>query len=326
MKKYRILLISFIILICLSACKNETENLQQEEILQEEVQEEAKSPISQESEQLPDEETLPEQSVEAEDEEPTQPAQVLDLSAYDLQYGQHEEFLKIYEQIQPVEQAENFEETWHRTDTASSLGADITITEQTAEGFSFVGDFYYYSHSGWMEGNALFVAPNVAVYEHINDWGEEIASEYLVFEKTAEGMKVYASAASADLGFGMNVSADGNYVNGEPSYTNATVFDDNFSEEVQAQMQTLLGETNYEECFKFPTEMGILTSTPATLEDGSSATYYDVFVPTMGGYEYQLLVCENGDLYFYSDANGIGFQTTVAGAIDFPAYELTEDN
>jgi len=154
---------------------------------------------------------------------------------------------------------------------------------------------------------------------------EETTSEYLVFEKTQEGLQIYASAASAELGFGMNVFAHGVYVQGEPVYTNATVFEDNFSAEVQAQMQTLLGETNYEEGFKFPTEAGILTSTPATLADGSSATYYDVFVPTMGGYEYQLLVCENGGIYFYSAANGIGFQTTVDGAGDFPEYELKQE-
>lgn len=284
MKKHRYLLVSLVILLCLSACQNA----------------------------------------------PQQPAeevgtQRMDISAYDLQYGQQEEFIKIYEQIQPVEQAESFEGTWYRTDTASSLGAELTITDQTVEGFAFVGDFYYYSHSGWMEGNAKFVAPNVAIFEYMNDWGEDIISEYLVFEKTPEGMKLYASAASADLGFGMNVFAEGSYVQGEPVYTNATVFDDNFTAEVQAQMQTLLGE-NYEEYFRFPVEMGILTSTSATLADGGSATYYDVFVPTMGGYAFQLLLCENGEVYFYSEADQIGWITNVDGAIDFPVYELAEGN
>ena len=324
MRKQIYLLASILVALSLSACQNVSGSAESQAIAQEDAQPQVSTEEPTDTEETTD-------TDEPSDTEANTPAaeenvQPLDLSGYDLQYGQREEFVKIYEQVQTVDQAENFEGTWHRTDTASSLGAELTITEQTVEGFSFVGDFWYYSHSGWMEGSALFVAPNVAVYEYINDWGEEITSEYLVFEKTAEGMKVYASAASADLGFGMNVFADGNYINGEPVYTNATVFDDNFSVEVQAQMQALLGEMNYEECFKFPTEMGILTSTPATLEDGSSATYYDVFVPTMGGYEYRLLVCENGAVYFYSDANGIGFQTTVAGAGDFPAYELAEDN
>ena len=330
MKKYRILFISFIILICLSACKNEAENVQPQEV----VQEETKPPVSTETEQEQEEETIPEEPVEEEVQLPEEPvaeevpqtAQALDLSAYDLQYGQHEEFLKIYDQRQPVEQAESFEGTWHRTDTASGLGAELTISEQTADGFSFYGDFWYYSHSGYMDGTAYFAAPNVAVFEYINDWGiEGTVPEYLVFEKTGEGMKLYASAASADLGFGMNVFADGNYTQGEPVYENANVLNDNFSAQVQEQMQTLLGE-NYDEFFKFPTETGILTATPATLEDGSSAIYYDVFVPTMGGYEFQMLVCENGDVYFNSGATMVGFQSTVAGATEFPVYELAESN
>lgn len=248
--------------------------------------------------------------------------QKLDLSVYHLEYGQQEEFLKLYEQIQPVPDAEKYEGTWHRTDVASSMDAEITITEQTAEGFSFVGDFCYYSHSGWMEGKALFVAPNVAVYEYINDWdGEDAIPEYLVFEKTEEGMTVYASAASADLGFGMNVFADGVYIAGEPVYTNATVMDDNFTPQVQEAIQNLMGN-DYDTYFKMIVEMGIITSTPATLEDGTKAMFYDVFVPTMGGYAFTLLVCENGDLYLNSEAVEIGWKTNVEGATDYPAYTL----
>ncbi len=310
MKKHRILFVGFIILICLSACKNEAENVEPQEVVQDEVI--TQQPAEEETmlTEQPAEETV---------------SQGMDLSTYDLQYGMHSEFLRIYDQIQPVEQAEAFEGTWHRTDTVSGLGAELIITEQTADGFSFIGDFWYYSHSGWMEGKAFFAASNVAVCEYINDWsGETAVSEYLVFEKTQEGMKVYATAASADLGFGMNVFADGNYTQGEPVYENATVFEDTFSADVQAQMQVLLGETNYEEYFKFPTQTGILTSMSAMLADGSSATYYEVFVPTMGGYAYQLLVCENGDVYFMSEASEVGFHTTVDGIEQFPVYETAE--
>ncbi len=295
MKKHKYLLVSLLALLCLSACQNEPQApTEPQTVVQEETQQQL-------------------------------PAQSLDLSAYDLQYGQQAEFIKIYEQIQPMEQAESFEGTWHRTDVASGFGAELTITEQSEEGFAFVGDFYYYAHSGWMEGDAKFVAPNIAVFEYMNEWdGEVTTSEYLVFEKTQEGMNVYASAASADLGFGMNVFADGSYVQGEPVYTNATVLADNFTVEVQEKVQVLLGNA-YDDYFKFPVEMGILTSTPAVLTDGSSATYYDVFVPTMGGYAFQLLVCENGEVYFCSEASEIGWKTTVEGASDFPVYTLEEN-
>lgn len=329
MKKQNYVLVSLLVLLCLSACQNAP---QEEAELQTVVQEEAQ-PIESEQPQaavqeegpqshetIQEESPLPQQPAEEEIQQTVQP---LDLSDYDLQFGQQEEFLKIYEQIQTVEQAENFEGTWYRTDTASSLEAELAITEQTTEGFSFAGEFFYYSHSGWMEGKAFFAAPNVAVYEHINDWEEEISPEYLVFEKTTEGMKVYASSASADLGFGMNVFAHGNYVQGEPVYTNATVLEDNFTAEAREKIQSLLGK-EYDEYFKFAVEMGVLTSTSATLEDGSSATYYDVFVPTMGGYEFTLLVCENGNIYFNSEA--VGWKTNVDGAIDFPVYTLAEDD
>ncbi len=298
MKKCKWLLASMLVSLCLSACQNATE--------------------------LPESQAVvlqPEQPVE---EEVPPAVQKLDLSVYHLEYGQQEEFLKLYEQIQPVPDAEKYEGTWHRTDVASSVGAEITITDQTEDGFSFTGDFYYYSHSGWMEGDAKFAAPNVAVYENINDWGgDDTTPEYLVFEKTQEGMNVYASAASADLGFGMNVFADGSYVQGEPVYTNATVLADNFTAEVQEKMQVLLGN-DYDDYFKFPVEMGSITSTPATLEDGTKAMFYDVFVPTMGGYAFQLLICENGEVYFYSEASEIGLKTTDEGASDFPAYTLEE--
>jgi hypothetical protein len=46
----------------------------------------------------------------------------------------------------------------------------------------------------------------------------------------------------------------------------------------------------------------------------------------MGGYEFQMLVCENGDVYFNSGATMVGFQSTVAGATEFPVYELAESN
>lgn len=328
MKRHNCLLASLLVLLCLSACQNVTESAEPQEVVQQQLSEE--EPTAPEGLPEAEEPTLTEEPIQAEESEQPiteETAQPMNLSDYDLQYGQQEEFIKIYSQIQPVEQAESFEGTWQRTEVANSLSAELTITEQTEEGFMFVGDFYYYSHSGYMEGNANFVAPNVAVYEHVNDWGweeEEITSEYLVFEKTEEGMKLYASSSSADLGFGMNVFADGVYVQGEPVYTNATVLNDNFTLEEQEKMAILLG-MDYEDYFKLPVEMGILTSTPATLADGSNATYYEAFIPTMGGFGFGMLICENGDIYFNSEAAVVGWKTNVEGAIDYPAYTLEEN-
>lgn len=336
MKKRIYVFMSLLLLLSLSACGNAAENAGTQANIQEEVQ--AELPAEAETAKSETEQTETEASTEAEAEqtEAEAPAQEqqdippMDLSSLNLQYGQQEEFRTLYEQVQPVENAENFEGTWYRTEVASSLGAEITITEQNEEGFAFIGDFYYYSHMGWIEGTAHFVAPNVAVFEYTHDLegeifgeAEDTTPEYLVFEKTQGGMRVFASAASADLGLGMNVFADGDYITGEPVYTNATVLDDNFTAEVQETIQSLLGD-DYDTYFKTVVEIGVITSASAILEDGTKAMFYDAFVPTMGGYAFTLLVCENGDLYFNSEADEIGWKTNVEGAIDYPVYTLQE--
>nr|MBQ8252617.1 hypothetical protein [Lachnospiraceae bacterium] len=320
MKKRIFVLLSLLLLMSISACGKTEETVEPPEMIQEES-----SVVSEE----PQEEsavafgTIQEESTELPEEAQEEP--VFDLTAYDLQYDRREEFIKVYEQIQAQDEAENFEGTWQRSEVASSLGAELTITEQDEEGFSFIGDFYYFSHMGWLEGKALFVAPDVAIFEYTDDWGdEESTPQYVVFETTEEGLQIYASAASADLGLGMNVSVDGLYVQGEPVYTNATVLEDNFSKQVQDEIKTLLGE-NYEMCFETVVQMGLITSTPATLEDGTKATFYDAFIPTMGGYAFTLLACENGDLYMNSEAYEVGWKTNVEGATDYPAYVLEEE-
>ncbi len=59
------------------------------------------------------------------------------------------------------------------------------------------------------------------------------------------------------------------------------------------------------------------------LEDGAKAVYYDAFIPTMGGYAFELLKCENGDLYCLIE-HGPGWFTTVEGALEFSAFEYVE--
>lgn len=337
MKKQTYIVLGLFALLSVSACGN-TQEIGEPDALIQEVHETAEPDTAvQEVQETaePDrlvqevEETAESDTAVQEIQETVEPEEMprFDLSSYGLQYGQQEEFRRLYEQIRPVEQAEMFEGTWNRTGVASTLGAEIAITEQTEEGFAFEGDFYYFSHSGWIEGTAYFIASNVAIFEYTQDIFEETedtASEYLVFERTQEGMQVYASASSADLGFGMNVSADGSYVQGEPQYTNATVLEDNFTVDVQEAMQGLLGD-DYEDCFKTVVEFGVIISTPAALEDGTKATFYEAFIPTMGGYAFEMLSCENGDIYFSSEVESVGWRTNVPGATDYPPYILMEE-
>lgn len=267
-------------------------------------------------------------TVEDDTVEAIEAEQAMDISNLNLEYGQQEAFKKLYDQIQTVENAENFEGTWNRTNVVNAFWGEITVTNQNTEGFDFIGDFSYYSHAGYLEGRAYFVAPNVALFEYCqesfldSDTSEGTdAPEYVVFEKTEEGLNVIASASSGELGLGMDVFADGTYVTEEPVYTNATVLDDNFTAEEQEHIKTILGDA-YDIYFKDVVELGTLESSKCTLEDGTDAVFYEAFIPTMGGYRFELLKCANGDLYFYSEAENVGWKTSVPGAIDYPVYVL----
>lgn len=255
----------------------------------------------------------------------------IEISTQNLEYGQREEFKKLYDMISPVDNAESFEGTWRRTDVIKGCGGQIEVSNQDAEGFDFSGEFLYYLHSGIIAGRAYFVTPEIAIYEYNQEGFDTIETqeeadepEYVVFEMTEEGFKVIASASSADLGFGMSVFADGTYVAGEPVYTNATVLEDNFTPEEQENIKAILGDA-YDTYFKDVVEFGVLESTECTLEDGTNAIFYDAFIPTMGGYRFELLKCENGDLYFYSEAENVGWKTNVSGAIDYPVYTTAEE-
>ncbi len=244
----------------------------------------------------------------------------IDLSDYDLVYGNADEFKKIYEKTTIVENAENFEGSFNRTNVNNSYAAELKINRQDSEGFDFELECTYYSHSGYMEGKAQFVLRNVAVYEYSDEWSEDGECQYVIFKKNAEGVNVIASGNSSELGFGMNVCADGLYVSGEPEYTNATILNDLFTSDEQEGLKILIGDF-YDECFKTVVENGIINATDCELSDGTQAVFYEAFIPTMGGYEFELLITANDDMYFYTENSSIGWKTNVSGAVDFPEYD-----
>lgn len=270
-----------------------------------------------------DTETPTEKRTEERTEGRTEEKESVDISTLNLEYGNLEEFKKIYNQIQSVDHAENFVATWNRTDVQNCMSAQIIVSNQDGEGFDFSGDFLYYSHSGYLAGRAYFVSPDMAIFEYQPEYSENDITQYVVFERTEEGLNVIASDRSGALGLGASVSVDGTYIEGEPVYTNATVLEDNFTADEQESIKNMLGN-DYDEYFKDVVEYGVLESSECTLEDGTKAVFYEGFMPTMGGYAFELLKCENGDLYFYSEAEEIGWKTNVSGAIDYPAYEVEE--
>lgn len=221
------------------------------------------------------------------------------------------------------ENAAEFEGTWNRTNVVRGEGAEIEITNQDETGFLFDGMFMYYSHSGGVSAMAEFITENVAIHR-MYDWEMKKSEEYLLFCRTEEGMKIYATTGdSGKLGFGAGCRADGEYVQGEPVYTNGTAMNDNFTVEEQTAICNLLGPDIYENVFEFCVEYGYLGAYECVLEDGAKAVYYEAFMPTMGGYAFELLKCENGDLYCLIE-HGPGWFTTVEEALEFPAFEYTE--
>lgn len=222
--------------------------------------------------------------------------------------------------------AGDFTGTWNRTNVVSGFRGSIEITNQDASGFDFEGDVMYYSHSGMIEGRAYFVGSNVAVYQVPGESWEPgcrmTDCEYILFEYTEAGIKVYATSGSAALGFGMNCTIDGEYIKGEPLYTNATVMEDNFTADEQEEIRSILGDERYKDYFEFVIEEGVFSKQECTLKDGIKALYYDGFVPTMGGYyRFIMLKCENGDIYLIV-GNQDKLFSNVEGATKMPEFEI----
>lgn len=234
-------------------------------------------------------------------------------------------FKDLYQRKGAQADALDFNGEWNRTNVVTGIAGSVWISNQDEEGFDFSGEFYYYSHSGEIEGRAYFVEEDLAIYQYEDEYADEEAEEeFIAFVRTDEGMEIRTTGSSWELGFGMNVFADGGYTLGEPEYTNANILAETFSEEELAKIEQMLGTEGYEEYFVFTVEYGAITTSDCIVEDGQEAVYYEAFLPTMGGYEFTMLICEDGSIYFYSGSD-LGWQTNVSGAIDFPGYEMIEE-
>lgn len=215
----------------------------------------------------------------------------------------------------------NFVGTWNRTGVHSGRKAIVEITNQDETGFDFSGEFCHFSHIGSLEGRAYFSEDGIACYEYVSDIeGQE--NQYVYFTMTEDGVYIYATGDSGALGFGMNVTVNGEYTTEVPVYTNATVLEDNFTEEELESIKAVVTEEYYEDYFLFVVESGTMEIAPCELSDGTKAVYYYGFIPTMGDYNFTMLKCENGDIYYHNYT--VGWKTNVSGAIDFPAYTLDE--
>lgn len=239
-------------------------------------------------------------------------------------YANTEIFQTLYDTKDTQQQPLDFCGEWNRTNVISGFYGKVMISNEDAEGFDFTGEFYYYSHSGEIAGRAYFVTEDIAIYQYEDEFqSEDAEAEFIAFVKTGDGMQIKATGSSSDLGFGMNVFGDGEYTIGEPVYTNENILAETFSKDEISQIEQLLGEEWYNDYFVLPVEEGMVNASDCVLADGSEAVFYDVFWPTMGGYEFSMLIGEDGSIYYYSGGEP-GWQTNVPGEIDFPEYELVE--
>ncbi len=228
---------------------------------------------------------------------------------------------KLYECRMSQTNAVNFTGEWKRTNVVRAFEANLTISNQDAEGFDVEGYVFWYSHSGELEdGHAYFVTENVAVYEFYNDVLETYA--YLLFYIDGDVMQIYATGVDADFGLGANCFWQGKYVKGEPSYTNETVVQDNFSEETLAQIHELIGDGRYESMFITTMENGALVQENCVLANGTKATYYNSFIYGIADYNhFTLLIDENGEIYIEIGPENEVF-STVEGVTKLPEYEI----
>ncbi len=228
---------------------------------------------------------------------------------------------KLYEDRAPQAEAVDFTGEWMRTNVVRAFEAKLTISNQDAEGFDVEGYVFWYSHSGVLEdGHAYFVTENVAVYEFYNDILETYA--YLLFYMDGDVMQIYATGADAAFLLGANCFWQGEYVKGEPSYTNETVVQDNFSEETLAQIHELIGDERYESMFITTIEYGTLMRENCVLANGTKATYYHSFIYGIATYNiFTLLIDENGEIYIRIGPDS-EFFSTVEGVTKLPEYEI----
>ena len=195
---------------------------------------------------------------------------------------------KLYSEAKECPNAADFEGKWYGGEHSSYSG-EITITDQSEKGFHFSGFFYYYLHTGEIEGDALFVKDNVAVYKYT-----EAEDEYLSFEM--DGDTVHVKQVGL-LGLGMNVWAGRDYTRDKKAFINDDILNKAYTESQLSEIKKLIGDDElYEDYFKFGTEIGAVGYKDTETKSGEKCRFVDCLVPTYGT-EYTAVLMDNGKIY-----------------------------
>lgn len=187
-----------------------------------------------------------------------------------------------------------FEDLWTRTDVDCSLWAQISISEVSGNSMHVMGTFQYYYHLGDIDAYAYFVSENEAVISQ-QDIDPEAAPGFIYL--TLNGDTLTVTSEDWFFGLGEGVTVDGEFTNGNPVYTNSTVLEDTFSEDELSSIQELIDDDIvYENRFRTPTVIGVVTDEEVLLTNGTSARHISCTVPTSTE-GYDILILTNGRIY-----------------------------
>jgi len=185
---------------------------------------------------------------------------------------------------------------WNRTNVHSSEMATLSLTSLGEQGFDYTVTALYFSHSGVLSGQAFWVSENTAISK-IDLYGNSSSFQYILFHWEDGELKIYATAYSADLGFGMEVSMDGTYTKDAPYYTNENVLHDTFTDEQLEYLKEWLPDEYYENII-FTTENGGVN---VSEDEETSTIKISGYVPTMSNYGYDMVITDGfiKDIIFF---------------------------
>ncbi len=230
--------------------------------------------------------------------------QYLEISkeeSYFFDTVKEEELQLLHSSKTTSKEFKKFEGTWNRTNCMNSYSGVLTISDVKEDSFQASAGLSFYSHSGvLLQTEGYFISDTKAVIEYNGIEEYPTCLILLVFE----GDNLQVIGIGEEFGFGANVRIDGTYTQNEVHYLNENQLNDNFTESEQNKMKALLSKEGYDyiDLFETPVQYGIIDTMSATavFEDGTekAGKFYSCFIPTMGGYDFELFLSKDGFAYW----------------------------
>lgn len=216
---------------------------------------------------------------------------------------------------------------WNRTNCLNGYYGQIQIQKKSDSEFTFTGDFESFAASGCaIEGGSkgYYISENrgIVIDNEILE-NQEYGAIFFLEEK--DGVLTIGQIGDS-MGFGMGVVASGEYVQGDPVYTNEHIMEENFDEKTQNSIKDLLekNEIDYKDRFETIVKYGALTvekDSKANFEDDSmkNGIWYDGYIPHDGYSNFSLFISEEGRLYYTTFTTEDYFATDDPNVTDMPS-------